>query len=96
VTGGTPVVINPIDLEPTAASITVSGGTPDVLLPILLNPAKADITVTGGTATLAVSVYLAPIPTIRDIFAVRPEQRTIVVSGSRTHIVKPASRTTQA
>jgi hypothetical protein len=96
VTGGTPVLILPIALQPSAAAITVTGGTPNILLPNVISPPKADIAVTGGTATLTVAVYVAPVPTIRDTLTVRRESRVLVVSGSRTHIVKSASRTTQA
>ena len=60
------------------------------------SPAHANITVSGGTATLAFDRYTTPIPAIRDTLIVRREERNLVVSGSRSHIVNRASRSTEA
>jgi hypothetical protein len=96
VTGGTPILIASSVLSPPPAAIVIIGAVPIVLAPIQLTPAKANIAVTGGTATLVIGVYTAPIPTTRDTLTVRREERNLVVSGSRSHIVNRASRSTEA
>jgi hypothetical protein len=96
VTGTAPTLVTVSVLSPTPAAIVISGATPNVINPITLTPAKATITVTGGTATLTVALYTPPMATPKHTVIVRREQRVLLVSGSRTHTIRRASRFTQA
>ena len=96
VTGTAPTLVTVSVLSPTPAAIVISGATPNVINPITLTPAKATITVTGGTATLTVALYTPPVATPKHTVIVRREQRVLLVSGSRTHTIRRASRFTQA
>jgi hypothetical protein len=87
VTGGTPVLITTTVLSPAAAPISVTGGTPVVILRIALQPSAASITVTGLNPTITVGIVVAPAPDEDHLLLVRREKRTLLLEGSRTHLM---------
>jgi hypothetical protein len=87
VTGGTPVLVSVTVFSPAAAPISVTGGTPLVILPITLQPSSASITVTGSNPTITVGIVVAPTPDEDHLLLVRREKRTLLLEGSRTHLM---------
>jgi hypothetical protein len=83
-------------LTPTPGAIVITGTIPTVINPISLTPAKATIAVTGGTLTLTVGIYTPPAATPKHTVTVRREERILLVSGSRTHTLRRASRYAEA
>jgi hypothetical protein len=93
-TGSRPLLL--ATLIPAPPTISITGTAPALLSSVQLSPAKASISVTGGNALLTVNVYTAPAPVTRDTLIVRHEERKILVSGTRSHLVNRASRSTEA
>ena len=96
VTGTAPTLVTVSVLSPTPAAIVITGAIPTVINPISLTPANATITVTGGTLTLTVGIYTPPAPTAKHTVTVRREERILLVSGSRIHTLRRASRYAEA
>jgi hypothetical protein len=96
VTGGTPVLIASAVLSPSAATIAITGAAPTVINPISLSPPKATIVITGQNVTITIGVYSPIIPTPKHTVTVRREERIVLVSGIRTHILRRASRYAEA